>query len=114
MTHDPAQLGHPGEFAALRNFLMGTYYQTVWEDFSTDEDIWQSFLEDEVPENVHRVIQQLHLMSAEPPEAIHDFFIKTIGAGGLYFSTPSETVEWLDRCLRFLEERANKDDRASS
>jgi len=98
MAKDPMYLRHLGAFATLRNFLGGHYYQTVWEDFASDEEIWNDYAKRADPQTMHRLVEQIEALLQQPPEAIDQLLADAVGAsGGLYFENPQEAAVWLHR-----------------
>src|SRR5262245_5253899 len=98
MAQDPIYLRHLGVLATLRNFLGSRYYQTVWEDFSSDEEVWNDYAKRTDPQTLHRLVEQIETLLKQPPEAIDQFLADALGAsGGLYFANPQEAAAWLQR-----------------
>jgi CdiI immunity protein len=98
MAQDPIYLRHLGVLATLRNFLGSRYYQTVWEDFSSDEEVWNDYAKRTDPQTIHRLVEQIETLLKQPPEAIDQFLADALGAsGGLYFANPQEAAAWLQR-----------------
>jgi len=82
----------------LRDFLGSRYYQTVWEDFSSDEEVWNDYAQRTDPQTMHRLVEQIETLLKQPPEAIDQFLADALGAsGGLYFANPQEAAAWLQR-----------------
>src|SRR5947208_1641154 len=103
MAKDPTYLRHLGAFATLRNFLGGHYYQTVWEDFSSDEELWHDYAQRTDPQTIDRLLEQTETLLKQPPEAIAHFLADAIGAaGGLYFESPQEAETWLHRFRTYM------------
>ena len=102
MEKDPVYLRHLGELAILRNFL-GSYYQTVWEDFESDEKVWNDYAKRTVPQTIYRLVEQIETLLKRPPEAIDRFLAEGVGAfGGLYFENLQDTQVWLNRFRTYL------------
>lgn len=79
------------------------YYQTVWDDFSSDEEIWHDYAQRTNPQTIHRLVEQVETLLKQPPEVIDQFLADAIGAsGGLYFETPHEAVAWLHRFRTYM------------
>jgi hypothetical protein len=96
MAKDPIYLRHLGALATLRNFLGSRYYQTVWEDFPSDEEVWNDYAKRTDPQTIHRLVEQSETLLKQPPEAIDQFLTDALGAsGGLYFAHPQEAAAWL-------------------
>jgi hypothetical protein len=86
------------ELATFRNCLGGHYYQTVWEDFSSDEEVWNDYAQRTNPQTIQQLVEQIETLLKQPPEAIDQFLADAIGtSGGLYFENPQEAVAWLHR-----------------
>ena len=103
MAKDPLYLRHFGTFATLRNFLGGHYYQTVWEDFSSDEEVWHDYAKRTDPQTIHRLVEQIETLLKQPPEAIEHFLADAIGtSGGLYFENPQQAEAWLHRFQTYM------------
>jgi CdiI immunity protein len=98
MANDPIYLRHLGVLATLRNFLGSRYYQTVWEDFSSDAEVWNDYARRTDPQTIHRLVEQIETLLKQPPEAIDQFLADALGAaGGLYFANLQEAAAWLQR-----------------
>jgi hypothetical protein len=96
MAQDPIYLRHLGVLATLRNFLGSRYYQTVWEDFSSDEEVWNDYAKRTDPQTIHRLVEQIETLLQQPPEAIDQFLADALGtSGGLSFANPQEAAAWL-------------------
>ena len=103
MAENPRYLKHLGELATFKNFLGGYYYQTVWEDFSSDEEVWNDYAQRTNLQTIHRLVEQIETLLKQPPEAIDQFLADAIGAsGGLYFENPQEAVAWLHRFRTYM------------
>ena len=103
MAQDPIYLRHLGVLATLRNFLGSRYYQTVWEDFSSDEEVWNDYAKRTDPQTIHRLVEQIETLLKQPPEAIEQFLADVIGpSGGLYFENPQEAEVWLHRFQTYM------------
>ena len=103
MAESPIYLKHLGELATLGNFLGGHYYQTVWEDFSSDKEVWNDYAQRTNPQTIHRLVEQVEILLKQPPEAIDQLLVEAIGAsGGLYFENPQEAVAWLQRFRTYM------------
>ena len=103
MAESPIYLKHLGELATFRNFLGGHYYQTVWEDFSSDEEVWSDYAQRTNPQTIQQLVEQIETLLKQPPEAIDQFLADAIGAsGGLYFEHPQEAVAWLHRFRTYM------------
>ena len=99
MAQDPIYLRYLGALATLRNFLGVHYYQTVWDDFLSDEEIWNHYAKRTDPQTIHQLVEQIETLLKQPPEAIEQFLADAIGvSGGLYFENPQEAEAWLHRC----------------
>ena len=102
MEKDPVYLRHLGELATLRNFL-GSYYQTVWEDFESDEKVWNDYAKGAAPQTIYRLVEQIDTLLKRPAKGIERFLADAVGAcGGLYFETPQEAKGWLNRFRTYL------------
>ena len=103
MAESPIYRKHLGELATFRNFLGGHYYQTVWEDFSSDEEVWNDYAQRTNSQTIHRLVEQIETLLKQPPEAIDQFLADAIGAsGGLYFENPQEAAAWLQRFRTYM------------
>ena len=103
MAKDPIYLRHLGALATLRNFLGSHYYQTVWEDFPSDEAVWNDYAKRTDPQTVHRLVEQSETLLKQPPEAIDQFLTDALGtSGGLYFANPQEAAVWLHRFRTYM------------
>ena len=103
MAESPIYLKHLGKLVTLRNFLGGHYYQTVWDDFSSDEEVWNDYAQRTNPQTIHRLVEQVETLLKQPPEVIDQFLADAIGAsGGLYFENPQEAVAWLHRFRTYM------------
>lgn len=99
MAQDPIYLRGLGALARLRNFLGGHYYQTVWDDFSSDAEIWNDYAKRTDPQTIYRLVEQIETLLKQSPEAIDQFLAEAVGAsGGLSFEHPQEAAAWLQRC----------------
>jgi hypothetical protein len=103
MAQDPTYLRHLGALATLRNFLGSRYYQTVWEDFPSDEAVWQDYAKRTAPQTIQQLVEQSEALLQQPPEAIDQFLTDALGAsGGLYFAHPHEAAAWLHRLRTYM------------
>jgi hypothetical protein len=103
MARDPTYLRHLGALATLRNFLGSCYYQTVWEDFPSDEEVWKDYTKRTDPQTIQRLVEQSETLLKQPPEAIDQFLTDALGAaGGLSFAHPQEAAAWLHRLRTYM------------
>ena len=103
MEKDPIYLRHLGELATINNFLAGYYYQTIWEDFSSDEEVWNNYAKRTDTQTIHRLMEQIDILLKQPAETIDHFLADAIGtSGGLYFENPQEAEVWLNRFRTYL------------
>ena len=79
MSEIPIYLKYLGELATFRNFLGGHYYQTVWDDFSSDEEVWNDYAQRTNSQTIHRLVEQIETLLKQPPEAIDQFLPDAIG-----------------------------------
>lgn len=110
MATEKIDLRHKGELATLRNFLGGYYYQTVWDDFGSDEEIWNDYALHTDQKTIYQLVKQIDTLLKRPVEARYRFLADAVGAaGGLYFENPQEAKAWLFRfrtdLLKVLSER---------
>ena len=92
-----------GQFAALKRFLGGYYYQTVWEDFSSDEEVWIAYAKCADLQTMRRLVEQIGTLLKQPPETIDHVLADAIGvAGGLDFENPQEASVWLNRLRTYM------------
>ena len=91
------------QFAALKRFLGGHYYQTVWEDFSSDEEVWKAYARRTDAQSIRRLVEQIGTLLKQPSDTIDDVLAAAIGAaGGLAFENPQEGQVWLNRLRTYL------------
>lgn len=103
MEKDPISLRSLGQFATLKKFLGGYYYQTVWEDFSSDEEVWNAYAKRTDRQTIRRLVEQIDTLLKQPAEAIDHFLADAIGpAGGLHFENPQAVQEWLNRFRTYM------------
>jgi hypothetical protein len=103
MAQDPTYLRHLGALATLRNFLGSRYYQTVWEDFSSDEEIWKDYVKRTDSQTIQRLVEQSETLLQQPPEAVDQFLTEAVGAsGGLHFAHPHEAAAWLHHLRTYM------------
>jgi hypothetical protein len=103
MEKDPIFLGSSGQFPTLKKFLGGYYYQTVWEDFSSDEEVWNAYAKRTDPQTIRQLVEQIDTLLKQPLEAIDHFFADAIGAtGGLDFENSQAAKVWLNRFRTYM------------
>ena len=103
MAESPIYLKHLVALATFRSFLGGHYYQTVWEDFSSDEEVWNDYAQRTNLQTIQQLVEQIETLLKQPPEAIDQFLADAIGtSGGLYFENPQEAVAWLHRFRTYM------------
>jgi hypothetical protein len=100
---DPSYLQHLGELATLKRFLLTAYYQTVWDDFDSHEDIWIEYAQGAHQDELRRLVEQMSLLLARKSEYIFDFFSNDVQPDGLYFDTAQGAIEWLKRCQSYMQ-----------
>jgi hypothetical protein len=101
---DPEYLDHLGDLATLKNFIKGSYYQSVWDDYDDDIEIWNDYSDNVSKEGLIILKQQIDFVLDWSPQKIFDF-VEEIGSfGGLVFDDPGEVVEWFTNLSNFLND----------
>lgn len=91
------------EFTVLKRFLITTYYQTVWEDFGSHEDIWNTYIHRTCQEHLQNLVAQIDMVLEWSPWQVFGFLDKDVQPDGLYFDTAQEAVEWLRYCRSYMQ-----------
>jgi len=101
---DPEFLRDLGNLATLKNFIGGTYYQTVWDYYEDDNEIWQEYCNKANKEGLILLKRQVDEVLSWEPKNIFDFVEEIIHSGGLVFDDHNEAVEWFTNLSNFLNE----------
>lgn len=93
---DPDYLSDLGELATLKNFLITAYFQSVWEYFDSDEEVWQDYVLRASSDELQLLVNQMEIVASRPPTAI----LEIVGVTGI--DTTGEAVTWLNKCLEWF------------
>lgn len=91
------------EFSQLKSFFGGYYYQTVWDDYSSHEEIWKQYIEEDNIEGIKDLLDNINKLLEETPLNILNIVEEIVKGGGISFDTPEEAVGFLERLRLFLE-----------
>ena len=93
------------DFLNLKNFLFGYYYQSIWDFYSIDSDIWKAFsLKANLPSKINLLEDVSLLLSIDDKQEIYQILSNYAeNAGGLSFDTPDESLNFLINLKSFLE-----------
>ncbi len=88
----------------LDNFVKGYYYQTVWDDFESDEQIWASYNKSISDEKRKEIIIEIENLIKNQEYILMDNFIDNINNsyGGLSFESESECHDFFKRFKDYL------------
>ena len=89
------------DYSTLKNFLGGFYYQTVWMDYASDEEIWDAYIKNAAKEEVVDLLKDIDLVLVEKEEKIKEFLLSA-ESGGLSLGELS-AVEWLQNLKNYLK-----------
>jgi hypothetical protein len=110
--NDPQYLKNlHGELATLKNFLGAYFHQDVWDDYSSEEEVWDAYMGkpdiEKNREDIERTIGQIDfLLNTKTPDEIHTFL--QTHADALYRERPEESVDWLKRGRDYLHRSLEK------
>ena len=86
--------------------LLGYFHQDVWEDFSTDEEVWEFFVTQELAVSLERILFQIDKLLESQLVDIQAFIQSH--SGGPYNSEFDSSREWLVRLRSWLVQRIAK------
>jgi len=90
------------DFKHFIDFIITNYYQTVWDDFKTDKDIWDSFIKSASNELITSLVDELNNLSQFPSLELLKFINEINPCGGLYFTDPVECRNWLCNFTQYM------------
>lgn len=85
------------------NYLLGTYYhQDVWDEHSTHQDVWQTFIKDESEELVKQLKREVQeLLEMSSLDGIYKVILDK-NPDGLLFKDSGDAKRWLEDLNHFL------------
>lgn len=82
------------------------YYQSVWDFFNTDNEIWEDFMKNETKEIQEKLLFEVRHLSQKTSSEINTILnIYAQKAGGISFDTESELLDFLKSLYSFFNNK---------
>lgn len=89
-------------YPRIYNFFGGCYHQDVWEDFSTDEEVWEDYKRRISLDRRQEIAKEIdHLLEIDENNAMK-FLNEATYYGGIDFETYNDAVDFLRNFKTFL------------
>ena len=94
----------------LDNFIKGYYYQTVWDDFESDEQIWATYIKSISNEKRKEIIIEIENLIENYEYILIDSWIDDINNSydGLSFECKSDFYDFIKKFRDYLLAKENR------
>jgi hypothetical protein len=88
--------------------MITQYYQTVWEDYQKDTDMWDEFIRFSSQETIFSLKIELNTLSEISSTELLKLVNELNPYGGLYFTNSDECKNWILKLQKYIEGLDNK------
>ncbi len=92
----------------LDNFIKGYYYQTVWDDFESDEQIWATYSKSILNERRKEIIIEIENLIENQEYILIDHINNSYSYGGLSFDSESDFYNFIKKLRDYLLAKDNR------